>query len=1319
MNALTDLTRLFRSDRGRRKLPPLRRRLVFEPLETRLLLSVSAEFLGPVSLSVGSIVNISQLANNQQEETIAINPTAPGNLIAASNDAVSGNPNDIIWFSTNGGSSWTQVAIPNLPARGPAGDPTVVFNRSGTALYGHLDGGGIAAAVSTTGGMSWTAANIDANTADDKEFLAVGPDFNNLAQDRFYIGWQRSNNLFVSSSTNGTVWAAPVQVNDNATNRGIVSQMAVGPNGELHYAWQTSTDAFGSRVLMDTSPDGGVTWGTDQLIATTDITLFADPGPSNEATGGLYLVPAAQERGIGASLSIDVDRTGGPNDGIVYLAFMDQFIRDGATGSAAEHDDTEVYVARATAAGTLIPGSITRISDDPTINTQFEPWLSLDQTTGALSVTWHDARSDDGVAGRKAGANNDVQYWGTFSLDGTTWAPNVPITTAFSSEDAAEPFDAGFFDLDYGDYSGNAFFGGIFHPVWTDNSNSTGDNPNLATNNDIYTAAVTLTSSGGMVLNIFGDSDFINQDDEFKTILDPSGDFIQVWENNSAMVGLPDFTAALDAVSISVANGMRYDGGTGFDRLNLVQTDGPTQASDVYSVGPNVGEGTSIITGAGPAGTQTVVFQELEPVLDLVPAALLTVNATPADNAVNYTQGSVPANGLVTIDNFESLEFSNKTALAINALAGSDAIDLHNPTTPTGLTGSITVNGGDPTASDTLVVNGSPTLFDNLRHIPTGAGEGSVVNDNGPQPPVNFTGIEHLTLVVQQVDGDGVRLDGTTGNDRIEFFHGPTGDSGTFRGTLDTNNTTGGGPFALTETTYSGVNVAANDVDINFFVPGGTDTFEFDGTAANDTIAVGFGEAGGTEFRNTINGAVVARLEVFNTAGALVRGGDGDDTFNHAGAVTIPVSYEGGDPSASDRLVVTSPGGPGVTAVYTPTPSGGGTLDLPGTSLVTFAGIEQVVYDGQANNDTLKVMGTGGDDTIVHTPGANNQAGSFQVDGLLAISYQNMGGGATLQADGLGGADTLVLNGTAAADTFSIAGTGAVTLNARLPVTGLNIEALTLKGLDGDDTFTLVPAVQGSPYSMVNLDGGPQGSADHANLVGTSAADTFTLSGAGLTQGTKTVNLINIEDARLDALGGNDQLIYNGVSGLVEAITVGSSGVAGGGQVSVPGVVQLAFVNLETIDVNGNTGVGGDEDTLTFAGTNGADVFQINLGAAGTDADPIVKLQNASAVTLLTLRNYTNIATLRVNGLDGEDVFNVLTGPLTPENRNLFVDGGQPTGKKKSTDTLNIFYTAPRPKIIQSAAQQDPDAGLADLNYGTARYVIQWDDVEDVIIRKG
>jgi hypothetical protein len=106
------------------------------------------------------------------------------------------------------------------------------------------------------------------------------------------------------------------------------------------------------------------------------------------------------------------------------------------------------------------------------------------------------------------------------------------------------------------------------------------------------------------------------------------------------------------------------------------------------------------------------------------------------------------------------------------------------------------------------------------------------------------------------------------------------------------------------------------------------------------------------------------------------------------------------------------------------------------------------------------------------------------------------------------------------------------------------------------------------------------------------------------------------------------------------------------------------------------------------------------------------------------LRNYTNFNTLNVLGLDGTDTFNVTTAATIPVNpalpgRNLFVDGGLPSGKKKSTDNLNVIYTPPRPAIIHSVATQNPDAGIVDLNYGTARFVVQYNDIEQVVIRKG
>ena len=118
--------------------------------------------------------------------------------------------------------------------------------------------------------------------------------------------------------------------------------------------------------------------------------------------------------------------------------------------------------------------------------------------------------------------------------------------------------------------------------------------------------------------------------------------------------------------------------------------------------------------------------------------------------------------------------------------------------------------------------------------------------------------------------------------------------------------------------------------------------------------------------------------------------------------------------------------------VYTPNAADGGTLDLTSlSSTVTINTIETLTYDGQNDNDTLTVVGTAGNDVIVHNPGANNQAGSFSVNSLLPLSYQNLGSGGSLTANGGAGGtnDTLVYNGTASNDSFTIGAAGQVNLN--------------------------------------------------------------------------------------------------------------------------------------------------------------------------------------------------------------------------------------------------------------------------------------------------
>jgi hypothetical protein len=73
----------------------------------------------------------------------------------------------------------------------------------------------------------------------------------------------------------------------------------------------------------------------------------------------------------------------------------------------------------------------------------------------------------------------------------------------------------------------------------------------------------------------------------------------------------------------------------------------------------------------------------------------------------------------------------------------------------------------------------------------------------------------------------------------------------------------------------------------------------------------------------------------------------------------------------------------------------------------------------------------------------------------------------------------------------------------------------------------------------------------------------------------------------------------------------------------------------------------------------------------------------------INTRDYANFDTLHVLGLDGTDTFNV-TAAGNGQGRDLFVDADLSSGKKKSTDNLNIFYTPPRLKIVHDAATHDP-----------------------------
>ncbi|MFO0890701.1 MAG: Ig-like domain-containing protein [Isosphaeraceae bacterium] len=168
-----------------------------------------------------------------------------------------------------------------------------------------------------------------------------------------------------------------------------------------------------------------------------------------------------------------------------------------------------------------------------------------------------------------------------------------------------------------------------------------------------------------------------------------------------------------------------YDGGTGFNDLRL---QGGTATSDQYYPGPAAGQGISRIVIGGV--TQIVAFDNLSPVFDSV-AGPLMVNGTLGNDTITYTRGVISTTGQVTVNDFEAITFTGKTALTLNGLAGQDTVTINNTSRPSGLT-AINVTGNAGTVKLVVDANGFPVLSSNITVTSVN------IADTVPIIPVNY-----------------------------------------------------------------------------------------------------------------------------------------------------------------------------------------------------------------------------------------------------------------------------------------------------------------------------------------------------------------------------------------------------------------------------------------------------------------------------------------------------------------------------------------------------------------------------------------------------
>jgi hypothetical protein len=239
--------------------------------------------------------------------------------------------------------------------------------------------------------------------------------------------------------------------------------------------YQNATNGQGgTNIYTAVDPDGlgpaGFTPGS----------LAANSRVAHSHVGGFDFIPAQPDRSVDAEANLAWDRSGGAHNGRVYLIWTQE--------TPNESDNTDIMLQHSDNNGANWSPAV-KLNDDHTTNSQYNPAIALDQSSGAVAISWYDTRNDLGTGGSgdtDGIPNDDFQIWATDSTNGgTTFAPNFQVSQGTSNAVDANSF------FDTGDYTHAAFVSGAFWPAWSDNSNSTGDNPDGTLNQfDLYTAKV-------------------------------------------------------------------------------------------------------------------------------------------------------------------------------------------------------------------------------------------------------------------------------------------------------------------------------------------------------------------------------------------------------------------------------------------------------------------------------------------------------------------------------------------------------------------------------------------------------------------------------------------------------------------------------------------------------------------------------------------------------------------------------------------------------------------------------------------------------------
>jgi hypothetical protein len=443
---------------------------------------------GAPAARVPKNINMSQQRGNEAETAVAISHTNPNLITSVSN--VEANALFHSW-STDGGKTWQHDMIADGDSLGTACcDAQLASDDFGNIFLAYLTSNILVkVGISTDGGATFgplpflsslptgvptfpykSLAASGRSVGGDQPSISCGPG-------SVWLSWTGSNGTIQASGAAVTGLGqvgtfSPAQGITTGNKSGDYGDTAVGPDGQVYVVYQNPTGGEGPATIygaLDPDGLGPLGFNAAQVLQTTNV-------------GGFDYIPAQSGRSIDAESGLAWDRSGGPHNGRLYFVYVSE--------EPQESSNTDINVSYSDDNGTTWSTPV-RVNDDTGTNSQFNPKIAIDNTTGNIALAWYDARNDMGDHGRgdtNGRPNDDIMIYSSVSTDGgNTFQRNRRLSSGTSNDDAASS------GVDYGDYSGFAFFNRRMFFSAADNSNSTGDNPDGALSHfDLYVAPLTV-----------------------------------------------------------------------------------------------------------------------------------------------------------------------------------------------------------------------------------------------------------------------------------------------------------------------------------------------------------------------------------------------------------------------------------------------------------------------------------------------------------------------------------------------------------------------------------------------------------------------------------------------------------------------------------------------------------------------------------------------------------------------------------------------------------------------------------------------------------